>query len=64
LEREVAEMFYIRFNFKKDTRPLLLDYSRNNAVLLKAYPVEGISELYYDYFDQQLNFIDSDHIEL
>lgn len=64
LEREVSEMFGLFFSNKKDTRALLLDYSRCDNPLLKDFPSEGLHELYYDFFDRHLHYVNSDHIEL
>ena len=64
LEREASEMFNINFLKKKDTRPLLLDYSKSENVLLKNFPCEGVNELYYNFLDHQLQFTKSDHVEL
>lgn len=64
VEREVSEMFSIAFTFKKDIRSLLLDYSKNEYPMLKDFPTEGFNELYYDFFDQNLHYINSEHVEL
>lgn len=64
LEREVSEMYGLNFFFKKDTRTLLLDYSKNDHPLLKEFPSEGYSELYYDFFDTQLHYMESEPVEL
>ena len=64
LEREVSEMFPIKYNNKIDSRSLLLDYSKNEYPLLKDFPTEGFNELYYDFFDSNTNYVVSEHIEL
>lgn len=64
LEREVGEMFSVAYIFKKDVRSLLLDYSKNEYPMLKDFPTEGFNELYYDFFDQNLHYINSEHFEL
>jgi NADH-quinone oxidoreductase subunit C len=64
LEREVSEMSGINYSFKKDVRKLLLDYSKNENPLLKDFPVEGFSEIFYDFFEDQTIFLDSNVVEL
>lgn len=65
LERETSEMFNINYIFKKDTRSLLLDYPKKNFPLLKDFPTESWSELYYDFLEKTLIYTDTiDHIEL
>lgn len=65
LERETSEMFNINYNHKKDTRSLLLDYPKKNFPLLKDFPTESWSELYYDFLEKTLIYTDAiDHIEL
>ena len=64
VEREVSEMFNIFYFNKKDTRNLLLDYYRNEYPMLKEYPSEGYYDLYYDFFEDQLQYIENELIEL
>ncbi len=65
LERETAEMFNVNYFFKKDTRSLLLDYPKKNFPLLKDFPTESWSELYYDFLEKTLVYTDTiDHVEL
>ncbi len=64
LEREVSEMSGVHYIFKKDIRKLLLDYSKNENPLLKDFPVEGFSEIFYDFFEDQTIFLDSSVVEL
>lgn len=64
LERETAEMFNVIYINKKDDRSLLLDYSRNDYPLLKNYPCEGFQEIYFDFFENRLNYVQSEMIEL
>lgn len=64
LEREVSEMFGINYYNKKDVRKLLLDYSKVENPLLKDFPVEGFSEVFYDFFEDQVVFLNNDSIEL
>lgn len=46
-EREIAEMYGIKFKNKKDNRHLLLDYSFTGYPMLKSFPVSGLVELFY-----------------
>ena len=64
LERETGEMFGINFLLKEDQRVLLLDYSRNEYPLLKDFPCEGYSDIYYNFFENQLTYINHEFIEL
>jgi len=57
-------MYGLNFFFKKDTRTLLLDYSKNDHPMLKEFPSEGYGELYYDFFDAQLHYMESEPVEL
>lgn len=64
LEREVSEMYGIKFKNKKDNRSLLLDYSRNEYPMLKDFPTEGFYEIYFDFFENKLQYIKNEFIEL
>jgi NADH:ubiquinone oxidoreductase subunit C len=64
LEREVFEMYNIQFINKKDSRSLLLDYSRNEFPMLKDFPTEGFYEIYFDFFENKVNYIKNEFIEL
>lgn len=64
LERETSEMFGINFYNKKDIRKLLLDYSKIENPMLKDFPSEGFSEAFYDFFEDQVIFLNNDSIEL
>ena len=64
LERETAEMFGIGYYNKKDIRKLLLDYSKVESPLLKDFPTQGFSEVFYDFFEDQVVYLNNDVIEL
>ena len=64
LEREVAEMYGIDYINKKDCRPLLLDYSKNENPMLKDFPTEGEYDLYYNFFENKLTYIKNEFVEL
>ena len=64
LERETSEMFGINYHNKKDIRKLLLDYSKVENPLLKDFPTEGFSEVFYDFFEDQVVYLNNDSIEL
>jgi len=64
LERETSEMFGTIFKNKKDIRNLLLDYSRNEYPMLKEFPTEGYFDVYYDFFEDQLQYIENEFVEL
>lgn len=64
LEREVSEMFQINFILKKDNRNLLLDYTQNEHPMLKDFPCEGYKDLYYNFIEENLVYVDHNYIEL
>ncbi len=64
LEREAGEMFGINYTFKNDIRKLLLDYSKNENPMLKDFPCEGYSDVFYNVFEEQVTFHANDVIEL
>lgn len=64
LEREIAEMYGIQYLEKKDCRPLLLDYSRNENPMLKNFPTEGEYDIYYNFFENKLTYLKNDFVEL
>lgn len=64
LERETSEMFGVYYTFKKDQRILLLDYSKNETPFLKDFPCEGYSDIYYNFFENNLTYINHEFIEL
>ena len=64
LEREVSEMYGLNYLNKKDSRSLLLDYSRNEHPLLKDFPCEGYYEIYFDFFENKINYVKNEFIEL
>lgn len=64
LEREVSEMFNINFKFKKDSRKLLLDYSKNESPMLKNFNSDGLSDVFYNFFDEQVTFHNNELVEL
>jgi len=64
LERENSEMYNINYLNKKDNRSLLLDYSRNEFPMLKDFPTEGYEEIYFDFFENKVNYIKNEFIEL
>lgn len=49
-ERELWDMFGIRFIFNNDLRRILTDYSFKGFPLRKDFPLAGYIELKYDYF--------------
>ena len=54
IEREASEMFGINYLFKKDVRKLLMDYSNIENPLLKNYPSSGYSDVFYNFFEDQV----------
>lgn len=64
LERETGEMFKVSYNFKTDSRRLLLDYSKQENPLLKDYPTEGFNDVFYNFFEDQVVYNNSTVVEL
>lgn len=64
LERENFEMYNISYINKLDNRSLLLDYSRNDFPMLKDFPCEGYEEVYFDFFENKIAYINNEFIEL
>jgi len=64
LERETSEMYNLNYTNKSDSRSLLLDYSRNEYPMLKDFPTEGYEEIYFDFFENKVNYIKNEFIEL
>lgn len=64
LEREISEMYNIKFFNKNDTRNLLLEYSKKEAVMLKDYQLEGLNEVYYSFFENQVILKKTNLVEL
>lgn len=64
LERESSELFNIHYTQKRDARNLLLDYSRNDYPFLKEFPTEGYHDVYFDFFEDQLQYVESEYVEL
>lgn len=54
LERELSEMYGVFFFEKKDHRKLLLDYSKSEFPMLKDFSTEGLTECFYDFFEEQV----------
>jgi NADH:ubiquinone oxidoreductase subunit C len=57
-------MYGIQYTGKRDARPLLLDYSKNEFPMLKDFPTEGVNDIYYNFFENKLTFIKNEFIEL
>ena len=64
LERESSEMYGCLFNYKKDIRKLLLNYSQIEAPLLKDFPVEGVYKIFFNFFFNQTYFYKNEVAEL
>lgn len=64
LERELIEFFKINFLKKQDTRNLLLDYNYIGNPLLKNYPTEGFTELFFNFYSLNVEYVNCDFIKL
>jgi len=64
LERELIEMYGSLVQTMHDTRNLLLEYSATETPMIKTYPTEGFVDIYYDFFRDQLCYVNHDYVEL
>ena len=64
LEREFSEMYGVFFNFKTDTRKLLLDYSLSENPMLKDFNSESQIDNFYNIFEEKVCYIKNNNIEL
>lgn len=64
IEREISEMYGIFFFIKKDNRKLLLDYSKTENPLLKNFQLEGKNEIFFNFFNYQVEYINNLVIEI
>jgi hypothetical protein len=47
-------MYNIYFKYKNDSRNLLLEYSKKEAVMSKEYHLESFNDIYYSFFENQV----------
>jgi NADH:ubiquinone oxidoreductase subunit C len=64
LEREFLEMYGPCLLTLYDSRNLLLEYSFTENPMVKTYPTEGFVDIYYDFFRDQLCYINHEYVEL
>lgn len=64
LERELVEFFGISVSGRTDTRNLLLDYNLPQNPLLKSFPTEGTQEVFFNYLTYNLDYVQTEFIEL
>lgn len=64
LEREVKEFYGTIVLNTPDSRNLLLDYNKEIAPLLKIFPVNGVEEIFFNFNNYNLLYINSSNIEL
>lgn len=62
--REVKEFFGLQSLQVEDSRNLLLDYSITTTPLKKVFPVQGVEEVYFNFYTQQVQFSAINSIEL
>lgn len=62
--REVKEFFGVQSLQVEDSRNLLLDYSIMTTPLRKVFPVQGVEEVYFNFYTQQVQFNAINSIEL
>lgn len=64
LERETSEMYGLLYYWKNDARKLLLDYSKMENPMLKDFPCEGIQDVFYNFFENQVVIHKNEVVEL
>lgn len=64
LEREFSEMYGLFFYNKTDSRNLLLDYTFTDHPLSKTYPCTGFSEIFYNPFEERIEYLYNNGVEL
>ena len=64
LERETSEMYGLLYYWKNDIRKLLLDYSKIENPMLKDFPCEGLQDVFYNFFENQVTINKNEIIEL
>jgi NADH:ubiquinone oxidoreductase subunit C len=64
LERELVEFFNMNISGRSDTRNLLLDYNFTANPLLKHYPTEGHQEIFFNHLTYNLEYVNSEFVEL
>lgn len=64
LEREASEMYGLFFFYKQDGRKLLLDYSKIENPMLKDFPSEGLTDVFYNFFFNQVITNKNEIVEL
>lgn len=64
LERESSEMYGLYYSNKKDSRKLLLDYTKDENPMLKDFPTEGTCDIFYNIFEDQVVFEKNNIVEL
>lgn len=64
LERELIEFFGTNVTGRSDTRNLLLDYNLQTNPLLKTYPTEGHQEIFFNYLSYNLEYVNTEFVEL
>lgn len=57
-------MYGLHFEFKTDSRKLLLDYSKIEHPMLKDFPSEGVRDVFYDILDNQVTITSNETTEL
>jgi NADH:ubiquinone oxidoreductase subunit C len=57
-------MYGLIFYWKNDARKLLLDYSKLENPMLKDFPCEGIQDVFYNFFENQVVVQKNEIIEL
>jgi len=62
--RELNEFFGVNSIILEDTRNMLLDYSFNVNPLKKYYPTQGLEEIYFNFYTQQVELSPVNFIEL
>jgi NADH:ubiquinone oxidoreductase subunit C len=57
-------MLELFFKKKPDIRNLMLDYPKIEFPMLKEFPVEGHQDIYYNVFEDQVQYIRNEYVEI
>lgn len=64
LERETKEMYSLFFYHKLDCRNLLLDYTDIQAPMQKMFPTEGVKDVFFNVFYNNVSYEQTETTEL
>jgi NADH:ubiquinone oxidoreductase subunit C len=60
----MSEMYGIILYNKNDVRKLLLEYSKFENPLLKDFSSDGVKDIFYNFFENQVAVVQNEIVEL